>query len=1051
MSKYLTYGDAVKLLGGEDPAVAAIDRTLGGALALASGGVSEQLINAFDAKRGIVSGGKHLVSELQERLVGATRADRTRRLEGAYAIIAVTAYFQAMAHVRLPFSTAELEMAREEQAQLAQRTSATPLSPDSTWLDQLVGAEVPRPSADVPFEQALVKLLEWYEVLSLMMMRHISGLWIFDRESETDREHIRAAVHSVPPLAVREFQDLYGRLALDIPEFKFWADHYEHQATRLTIRRSLSELESLLTTVLVPSGATTLAAALAATYEAVLDRPILSSEETLSEVDLPTLQEAYLDPDFRMRLVENGSPSEEEWWAPAPIRRDLPEFLTAHLLTSQALGAPIVLLGQPGAGKSALTSILAARLPAQGFVPVRVLLREVAADADVQDQIEAAIRATSHERVEWPAFARSIGSATPVVMFDGFDELLQTTGLSQSDFLVRIGKFQQQEALLGRPLVTIVTTRSAVADRARYPSGTLALRLEPFRPDQIAAWLDVWNTKNAAYFSSRALAPFAEHTAIAQLPLSSQPLLLLMLALYDAVSNSLKSSPMRDAGSPTEGGLAEADLYEELLRSFAVREAAKAGGLLQSESDEVVDDLMQQLSLVAFSMANRRRQWVTSNELDGDLSALGPSRMPAFHGTHRSTLRPGQLAPGRFFFIQRAKAQRDGVDLVSYEFLHATFGEYLVARYAAQLLTALDEQHTRMPTGNVVVNDDAQYALLSFSPLSSRQSLRFLETRLQKGLGDDRRAALMKRLLAVHSASGFRDYNAQEYRDYRPAHVTIASRHAVYSANIVLALLMVAKHIRASDLYPHAQDPPGEWHREVLLWRSALRENDWADLASALAVERWRGQDQRDLTIRAINARSDLTRVDPFWLYKVNREDGKPTAWRRPYWRELEHGMSIATGTNDGVVLHALEPVYRFVGSSILTFVELPDGRSCSVANALLDLFLSHAASNSDGDLAEAFLKAVKVTESLPDWASEERRVLISTLVDVAGQANTRLPLATLTELAEVVLRITPAEGDRCRRDLATAAYSALAFHRSQGNTKRVRLADLAFALRQPA
>jgi predicted kinase len=101
------------------------------------------------------------------------------------------------------------------------------------------------------------------------------------------------------------------------------------------------------------------------------------------------------------------------------------------LTSVEATTAPLVVLGQPGAGKSLLTKVLAARLPAADFLPVRVALREVPAEAEVQDQIDYAIRAATGERVEWPDLSRSAGGAMPVVLLDGFDELLQATGVSQ--------------------------------------------------------------------------------------------------------------------------------------------------------------------------------------------------------------------------------------------------------------------------------------------------------------------------------------------------------------------------------------------------------------------------------------------------------------------------------------------------------------------------------------------------------------------------------------------------------------------------------------------
>src|SRR6185312_1617226 len=167
-----------------------------------------------------------------------------------------------------------------------------------------------------------------------------------------------------------------------------------------------------------------------------------------------------------------------------------------------------VVLGHPGAGKSVLTKVLAARLSPEEFIPVRVVLRETPAEGEIQDQIEYAIRAATGLNINWPSLVREARPAVPVVLFDGFDELLQATGLSQSDYLARVARFQQREADQGRPLVALVTSR----------------------PAEIVA----------------------RHQALA-----CQPLLLLMLALYDADANALQ----RADASGLAGALDESALY----------------------------------------------------------------------------------------------------------------------------------------------------------------------------------------------------------------------------------------------------------------------------------------------------------------------------------------------------------------------------------------------------------------------------------------------------------------------------------------------------------
>ncbi len=119
MSRTLSYRDAVVLLGGDPPAVAALDRMLGGALSLATGGVSGTVLSIFDAQPRIIGLGRDLLFGLRDRLQGIRRADRTRRLEAAHAVIVVTAYFEALADAQLPVRASELRLTRQDQLSLA--------------------------------------------------------------------------------------------------------------------------------------------------------------------------------------------------------------------------------------------------------------------------------------------------------------------------------------------------------------------------------------------------------------------------------------------------------------------------------------------------------------------------------------------------------------------------------------------------------------------------------------------------------------------------------------------------------------------------------------------------------------------------------------------------------------------------------------------------------------------------------------------------------------------------------------------------------------------
>jgi len=89
---------------------------------------------------------------------------------------------------------------------------------------------------------------------------------------------------------------------------------------------------------------------------------------------------------------------------------------------------------------------------------------------------------------------------------------------------------------------------------------------------------------------------------------------------------------------------------------------------------------------------------------------------------------------GRFFFVYQAQAIRDDIRLRTYEFLHATFGEYLIAHLVTHELSDLaDAAQFAASRGRPAPTGDAfLHALLSFMPLALRGTVvSFLAEQLQ--------------------------------------------------------------------------------------------------------------------------------------------------------------------------------------------------------------------------------------------------------------------------------------------------------------------------------
>ena len=925
MRRTISYGDAIALLGGDSPAVTALDRAFGGALFVATAGGSELVVGLLGARGEAVRVGHQLIGGLQDRMRGYSRYDRTQRLLAAHAVIVVTAFFVALDEVVLPVDLGRARFTSDDQLRLARGGSGD----SADLVDGLLRGTPPCPSPARPFEEVVEELAGWYRRYGAALRRFVEGLELWDELDETDRAQLtRSLGEDVPMRARVHYQILYRQLAVDAPEFAWWSGQTEHQATRAgvaALRRSLADLEDRLQLIAAGSSPGDRREALRRAYQAALHRPILAEQNAPAGLVMPTLDAGYIDPDFRVvPHVEGLSPASEGYWEQVPVRADLGRFLAGHVTARTATEAPLVVLGQPGAGKSVLTRILAARLPVEDFLPVRVQLREVPADADVQDQIEFAIRLATGDTVSWPEVARSAGDALPVVLLDGFDELLQATGVSQTDYLDKVARFQQREADQGRPVAVLVTSRVAVADRARIPAGATLLRLEPFRPEQVGEWLGVWNDTNAQAFTYREIMPLSPDTVSRFPDLARQPVLLMMLALYDADANDLQRQVDE---------LHEVDLYERLLRTFADRQIRKRhAGIPDSQIKGLVEAELLRLAVASFAMFNRARLWATSGELDRDLIALTGDQAPTSAGL-RAPLGHGDQVIGAFFFIHRAQAMRDGVQLATYEFLHATFGEYLLARLVHRVIRDLavqEQAFTGAALGASQCQDGLLYALLSFAPLSNLGPVLAFLRGLAVRLPVDEAATRQLPITLFHRIDRRTDHR---FPEYRPTDRSVPARYARYGLNLVLLAILYNGEVTADALLPGGNDPIGAWRQHACLWQSSLADEEWYALLHAVRVRRqWLGE-RRDL--RLALSEVGFRQPDPVDLSWTHSHDSV----RGMLARVLGWQAAMTCDPYTDLAAHTLEPILETVERAADVYHNVGPA-SRTMVNALLRLWV---------------------------------------------------------------------------------------------------------------
>ena len=695
-------------------------------------------------------------------------------------------------------------------------------------IEFLLREPLPLPEPHRPYADVRGRLADCYAKLSNRLIKFVSGLAVWDDLDARGKDALRGAARRLPARALDRYDDGYRFLAVDNREFGIWAGLTEVHAFGV----GLSGMSSLLAEIAIRRPGQRSRAHLAMSYHAGLAEPVIGSGRAPDGVVLPPLGEAYVDPVCRVADVEPGDrPSEAEWWECRELVPDIGAFLAGYLTSLRATRAPLVVLGEPGSGKSKLVEVLAARLPEQDFLPILVQLRDVAAESMVWEQIEQAIFQGPGKHVSWHDLLEAAEGALPVVLLDGLDELIQATAVNRYDYLEQVRDFQLRQARIGRPVAVVVTSRTVVADLVRFPHGSLALQLQPFTDDQVRRWLEIWDRHNSSILAARGLRPLPAEIALAHRELTEQPLLLLLVAIFDAADNSLQRLDAR---------LGRAELYERLLAEFAGREIAKTArnrALPADRQRRLAVREVQRLAVVALAMFARGQQAASEAELNQDLPVLfaeeeGPG------SDSDMALTPAQRATGRFFFIHKSEARLHDERVRSYEFLHATFGEFLVARLTVSALrdiAAYREVMRRGTTAAGQLDDGFLYAALSFSCLVSRTPIISFMRELLHQLPDYERA-LCREILSDLIAGSLFPRPSRSFQHYEPVQHAIIRRLACYSANLVVMLVLLAENVSVSE-FCSPGDTDKKWAQYGYLWRSAFTSSEWRNLIDTIRVQ----------------------------------------------------------------------------------------------------------------------------------------------------------------------------------------------------------------------
>lgn len=815
---------------------------------------------------------------------------RHRRLAAAHCILTYAAYFEALD--RLVAAVGEVpEILATDVIALPSAESASPLEPGAPEAPEKdltkIPIRIPHPldSTTTESEHALL-----YNSLTERLERLVAKAPSWSNVDAKKRRQFVEQFKTLPQAAAEIHSAMYFDLASTNEHYFIWSSLLRDREVGSLVASASASISQHWSAIEAQSeqidlgfarlgervvealsdqanlSATAAGEDLSTLYRHALEAPII--DDPTSEyhegprLTYPSKAATFVPQAFKAVRYRSGTThlEDENLWDARPTAEDLGLFLLQYLSSAYSTESPLLILGHPGSGKSLLTQMLAGRLAAPTFNPIRVELRDTDAEADLQSQIEDQVRKDTGREISWTTFAGSLSAHPPLVILDGYDELLQASGRVFASYLQNVAKFQRRESLLGRPVRVVVTSRLSLIDKAAIPDGTTAIRLLEFDEKRRREWTDLWNRHNAEYFETQGLRPFSVPADEKIVPLAEQPLLLLMLALYDSQGNQLHK----------EASINQTLLYYSLLTRFVERERRKGNGgaafdtLDETKRRELIEGDLEKIGIAAMGMFNRRSLHISREDLDQDLRYFTEAS-PKDQGVG-VRLTEAELVLGGFFFIHESRSRvepSDGLErsarATAFEFLHNTFGEFLVADFLLRellreartiaSLRELDELRSALDQRLTYVTD-RWFASLVYTPLHTRPVVLRMMREWAPQRAELQGRSLESVLVELKHLGNRQLRNILNGRAIpsvmmgeRPTpfpKMPVLGHVAVYTLNLVVLQAAVSRtgYLFDEEQFEFGRGECRPWDRLTAVWRSWLPLESLTGLAAILSARR---------------------------------------------------------------------------------------------------------------------------------------------------------------------------------------------------------------------
>ncbi len=510
-----------------------------------------------------------------------------------------------------------------------------------------------------------------------------------------------------------------------------------------------------------------------------LKEPILKNED-LKDIEYPTNEDIYIPQSYKILRYRKGDHEKKildpRYWEAmqcgAKVGEDIAQQLMISLLDPYNSFNPIVILGHPGAGKSMLSNIFAARLcDSKDYVPFFIKLKEVdSSNTEIGDHINEGLRKSllNNADVNWLSWAREFPDRIPVIILDGFDELLQASPTGLNGYLIRIQELQERAYEEGISIRVIISSRLTIMQDVKIPDNTTIIKLDSFDEKRQKLWINKWNSIQTKIEFVKFNIPKNKHI----LELAKEPLLLFMLAVYD-----FEKSDLQKAANDTNFN--QSKLYDQLFTEFSYRQLQKGDNFKDLESEEAEEEkklFRLRLGLVALMMFLNDKTSYNSSDLDKDIEEFG---------LQDDDIDAKKIFNGFFFIHENKATDEQGQKYFNFEFLHKTFGEFLAADFLLRVALANANEDR---VGKLYKLGTFRFCF-GYNWLHKHSKIvSFLFEHAQFTIKEDIRLVeknIKKELELIFSSSSL-NFPANEVNVGRPKPLSIIEHLAVYSQNLIL-------------------------------------------------------------------------------------------------------------------------------------------------------------------------------------------------------------------------------------------------------------------------